>query len=108
MLRKPEFGGTMHDEGIKLDERTRVQQQVEPFPGGQLALAVLAVDAGRSPAEQGFGAHLVEAAHALIVRRHRRSNLPTVLVQRRRPMIVVRQPLSTVSCSLHGCDVPLL
>ena len=95
-----EFRRAMGHEGIELNERTWIEQQVEPLAGGQLAPRVLALDANRSPAEQGFGAHLVEAAKPFFIGRHRRFQPPPVLAQRRDPMIVVQSPPSNaVACA---------
>ena len=36
-LGEAEFGGSMRDECIELDERARIEQEVEPLARGQLA-----------------------------------------------------------------------
>ena len=65
-----ELGRPMGDERVELDERARVEQQVEPFAGRELAPGVLALDPDRSPAEEGLLAHLPESLDACLIRRH--------------------------------------
>ncbi len=55
-----EVGAAVQLEAIGLDEGSRVHQQLDPLPGGELALLVLALDALRAPAQEGAGVHLVE------------------------------------------------
>ena len=50
LLVQPEVGGAMGDEAIELDEAARIEQQVQPLAGGELALLVLRGDAGGAPA----------------------------------------------------------
>jgi hypothetical protein len=49
----PEVGAAVGDEAVELDERARVEQRVDPLPGGELVVAVLARDAIRATAELG-------------------------------------------------------
>jgi hypothetical protein len=37
-------GHAIQDEGIELDERARIQQQLQPFARGELAQRMLALD----------------------------------------------------------------
>src|SRR4029453_12583973 len=57
LLGHPEFRGSMGDERIQLDERSRIEQQVEPLASGQLARAVLALDPRVAPPEPGLFPH---------------------------------------------------
>ena len=71
VLGETEFGGSMGDEGIELDERARIEQEIEPLPGRQLAPGVLTLDPYGPATEQRLGPHLIEPAQSLIIRRHR-------------------------------------
>ena len=55
-----ELGRAMGDEGVELDERARVEQQVEPLARRQLAPGVLPFDPDGSATEQRLRAHLLE------------------------------------------------
>ena len=44
VLRQPEVRRAMPGEGVELDERSGIEQQIDAFPGGELALGVLALD----------------------------------------------------------------
>jgi hypothetical protein len=68
LLVQAELRGTVRDERIQLDERPGVEQQVEALARRELAPGVLAIDAGRSPTEQGLGSHALESIEALVVR----------------------------------------
>ena len=61
----------VRDERVELDERSRVEQQVESFARGQLAGGVLLGDARGATALARRGAHLLEARESLRVGRHR-------------------------------------
>ena len=67
---QPELGRAVGDERVQLDERPRVQQEIEPFAGGQLAPGVLPLDPDRSPAEQRLAAHPLQALETLFAGRH--------------------------------------
>ena len=41
VFREPEIGAAMRDEPIQLNERARIEQQVEPLPGREFPLLVL-------------------------------------------------------------------
>ena len=60
LLVEPEVGGTVCDEPIELDERALVEEQVEPFACGELALVVLRLQALGAPALFRLGAALLE------------------------------------------------
>jgi hypothetical protein len=55
-----ELGRAVLDEHVGFLERALVQQNVDAFAGGQLALAVLAGDAFLAAAEAGAGAALFQ------------------------------------------------
>ena len=55
-----EIGCAMSHERVELDERIRVEQQLQPLARRQLAALVLLVDALLAAAEQTLGAHLIE------------------------------------------------
>ena len=61
----------VRDERVELDERSRVEQQVESLARRQLAGVVLLRDARRAAALARRGAHLLESREPLRVRRHR-------------------------------------
>ena len=68
------------DEGIELDERSRVEEQVDALAGGQLAGRMLLVDAVGTTPEPRCRSHLVEAAQPVCVvghgiRSHRSASL---------------------------------
>jgi hypothetical protein len=48
-------------ERIKFNERIRVEQQVEPLAGGQLAALMLLIDALFAAAEERLRAHVFES-----------------------------------------------
>ncbi len=50
LLVEPEIAGPMGDKRVELAERRLVEEQLEPFPRGQLAALVLLLDSRRSPA----------------------------------------------------------
>ena len=62
----------MADEHVELLEAVLVQQQLDPFAGGQLAAGVLGIDSALPAAQPCFGAALVElfqdVLHAVSVR----------------------------------------
>ena len=60
----------MRDERVELDERARVEQQLESFARGQLAARVLLLDALLATAELRLGAHRHQPLEPLLVRRH--------------------------------------
>ena len=60
LLVQAEIGGAVGDEAIQLDEAARIEQQVEPLPGGELALLVLLGDALRPAALLGLGLFVVQ------------------------------------------------
>ena len=66
---EPELGRPVGDERVELDERSGIEQEVEPLAGRQLAPRVLALDPDRAATEQRLGAHLLEAGEALLVGR---------------------------------------
>ena len=51
-----ELVGAMFDEHVELLEAALVQQEVDPLPGGQLALGVLRGDAALAAAQLGLSA----------------------------------------------------
>ena len=57
----------MGDELVDLDERARVQQQVEPLAGGQLALGVLGADARFAAALAGLLAQRAQMLDLLVL-----------------------------------------
>ena len=73
LLGKPEVSRPMRHEGIQLDERPGVEQQIEAFASGQLAGSMLLLDALGSAAELRLGAHLVEPIQPFFIRRHGRA-----------------------------------
>ena len=79
LLVEPELGRPMGDERVELDERAGIEQEVESLARGQLAPGVLSFDPDGSPAEQRLGAHPLEPAQSLFIRRHRGGTLPVSL-----------------------------
>ena len=63
------------DERVQLDERIRVEQQVEPLTRRQLARRVLPLDPDRSPALERLRAQLLEPGDPFRVGRHVRGSL---------------------------------
>ena len=49
LLLQPEIGGPVGDEAVELHEAALIEQQIEPFARGELALLVLLRDAVRRP-----------------------------------------------------------
>jgi len=72
LLVEPEFRRAMRDESIQLNERSRIEQEIESFARRQLAPRVLALDPDGSPAEQRLGSHPIELGQPFFIRRHRR------------------------------------
>ena len=70
LLVEPEVSRPVRDERVELDERARVEEQVESLARGQLAPRVLALDADRSPTELRLPAHPLQALEALFAGRH--------------------------------------
>src|SRR5690606_32969043 len=60
ILGHAELGRPMLDEHVELFERAFVEEQVEPLPGGQLALSVLTVDPALAAAQARVFATLLE------------------------------------------------
>jgi hypothetical protein len=60
LLIHAEIGTAMLDKHVPLFERARIEQQLDPFAGGELAFGMLRVDAPLSPAEFGGRALLFE------------------------------------------------
>jgi hypothetical protein len=60
----------MGDKGVELDERSGVEEQIEPLARGQLPPLMLALDSNRAATEARFETHLLEARQPLFVRRH--------------------------------------
>ena len=56
LLVQTEVGGPMDNERVELDERSRIQQQVQSLARGQLALGMLLVDAFLTATESRLGA----------------------------------------------------
>ncbi len=88
LLAEPELPRPVGDERVELHERVRVQQQVQPLAGGELAPGVLSLDADRSPALERFRAQLLEPGDPFRVRRHVRGSLRSWA--RRRPCAKTR------------------
>ena len=59
-IRHAEIGGPMGDEHVIFFERPRIEQHVEAFAGGELALAMLGIDAALTAAEPRFAALMFE------------------------------------------------
>ncbi len=55
-----EVGAAVRDEPVELDERARVEQQIDPLARGELAGLVLALDASAPPASSARSVELVE------------------------------------------------
>ena len=72
VLGKPEFRGAMRHERVQLDERARIEEEIQALSRGQLAPGVLPLDANGAPTKQRFRAHLVQAVQALLICRQRR------------------------------------
>ena len=66
--------GAVTGEHVELDERTGVEQQLEPLAGGELAPLVLALDRLRAAGVQRLLAQLVELLEALLDRVRDRRN----------------------------------
>ena len=60
LLGQAEVGGAVGDEAVELDEAARIEQQVEPLAGGELALLVLLGDAVGAAALLGRGLAVVQ------------------------------------------------
>lgn len=60
LLVEPEVGGAMGDKAVVFDKGALVEENVEPFAGGEFSLVVLGFDAGWSAAEFGFSAAAFE------------------------------------------------
>ena len=73
LLVEPEVRRAVRDERVELDERARVEQQVEALARGQLAHRVLPLDAGRSPTLPRLRAHPLESRDPFRVLRHVRA-----------------------------------
>ena len=63
-----EFARPLGDERVELDERARVEQQLEALAGGELPPGVLALGADGAAAESGGLAHLQQALDPVAVR----------------------------------------
>ena len=63
-------GGPVGHERVELDERSRVEEQLEALAGRELAHRMLALDPLGSPTEQRLRAHPAKAGDPLVVRRH--------------------------------------
>jgi hypothetical protein len=74
----------MRNEGVELDERVGIEQEVEAFARGQLAPTVLLLDSVFAAAEQRLGAHRLQSRNAFFVRRQCFSPL-TVFAQGQPP-----------------------
>ena len=70
LLVEPEVGCPVRDERVELDERLRVQQQIESLAGGQLAAFVLLRDAFLAPTEPRLLAQRLESFDFFVLRRH--------------------------------------
>ena len=62
--------GPRLDEGVELDERSGVEQQIDSLASRQLSAGMLLVDAGLAPAEERFRAHRSQPLDPFLVRRH--------------------------------------
>jgi hypothetical protein len=76
----------MFDEHVEFLERSVVEQQFDAFPGGQLALGVLRLDARLAAAKPGPGALAIESLDHLFqgkaprpIRRSRPERMPPLL-----------------------------
>ena len=79
----PEAVGPVAGEHVELDERARVEQQLDALAGGELAALVLALDRGRAPRVEGLLAQLGELDEAFLDRmRSDRVDRAFVTVQR--------------------------
>jgi hypothetical protein len=90
VLAEAKFGGPVSHERIELDKRSGIEKEIETLTCGELSARVLALNSARSPTEERFGAHLVEAEQAFLVRRHVFSKHSAVLAQRRAAIIDAR------------------
>jgi hypothetical protein len=70
----PKLGRAMCNERIELDERARIEKQIQSLSGRQLSGFVLSLDTSGTTPEQRLGAHLVESTESLLVRRHSSSS----------------------------------
>ncbi len=66
----------MLDEGVQLVERPGVEEDVQPFPGGELALGVLALDLVGAAALAGDLDHIQQFARFLTQSGHGLSPVP--------------------------------
>src|SRR4029079_5438218 len=69
LLVEAEVGGPMRDERIQLDERSLIEEEVDPFARGQLVAIVLLADAILTAAESRLLAEPSEV-RKLVGRRH--------------------------------------
>ena len=65
LLVEPEVGAAVGDEAVELDEAARIEQQVEPLAGGELALLVLLGEALGAAALLGLGLLVVQLIEEL-------------------------------------------
>ena len=65
LVGQPEIGGPVGDEPVEFNETVFVQQQIEPFPGGELPLLVLLGDPGRPAALLGLGLAAVKIVETI-------------------------------------------
>ena len=71
----PKSDDAMGDERVELDERVRIEQQVEALARRQLAAACCCSIRVFAAAEQRLGAHRLQPRDAFLVRRHAASPL---------------------------------
>ena len=60
LLLHPEVGAAVHDEAVHLHEGARVEEQLDPLAGGELARLVLLLDALGAAAGERAAVELVE------------------------------------------------
>ena len=75
LLVEPELRRAVGDERVQLDERARVQEEVQSLARRELAPRVLSLDADRTAALQRLGPQLLESRDSFGVRRHGRGLL---------------------------------
>ncbi len=66
LVGEPEIRGAVRHEPVQLDERSRIDQRLEPLARGHLVLVVLRLDALGAAAQLGFGALAVATARVFL------------------------------------------
>ena len=90
------FGCTrvaVRDERIQFDERTRIQQQVEPFAGRQLSGLVLFCDTSLATTLARHRTHLLKSIESLCVGRHRSETPFGLSLRKDRAIIDTARPV---------------